>query len=218
LPVNNRVEMTRQVCADPPRLPNLPPPLPGTDSCSTWRTVSLGYADPSLYAAKRELDKEQAANHVKDGLGLNAKSLRDFMGSARDAVQLTSDMDALVRQNACDGGGLRRFQENVVLFSKGKQPTVLPGESVPVTPNRGAAVEPPPSRTRRPVIPPPPAPVPVPTTAPAPPVPAPTAEQQVQDRQMRAQKATACRQQAVKDHPEGGAAMAQEYTACLQAK
>ena len=107
LPVNKRIEMTRQVCADPPRLPGLPPPSPGTDSCSAWRTISLGYADPSLYAAKSELDKEQLANHVKDGLGLNAKSLKDFIESARDVVQLTSDMDALVRQNACDGGGLR---------------------------------------------------------------------------------------------------------------
>jgi hypothetical protein len=132
LPVNNRVEMTRQVCADPPPLPPRPgdpPPLPGASSCSTWRTVSLGYADPVLYAAKTQLDKEQTANHVMDLLGS-----KNLMGSAKDAFQLTADMDALVRLNACDGAGLQRFQENVLLFSKGKPPLLLPGESPPVTP------------------------------------------------------------------------------------
>jgi hypothetical protein len=128
----NKVEMTRQVCADPPPLPPRPgdpPPLPGTSSCSTWRTVSLGYADPVLYAAKAQLDKEQTANLVKDILGS-----KNLMGSAKDAFQLTGDLDALVRLNACDGAGLRRFQENVVLFSKGKQPMLLPGAPPPVTP------------------------------------------------------------------------------------
>lgn len=56
------------------------------------------------------------------------------MHSATDALQLTGDMDALVRINACGGAGLRRFQENVLLFSKGKQPLVLPGAPPPVTP------------------------------------------------------------------------------------
>ncbi|MGA8074664.1 MAG: hypothetical protein WB995_14395, partial [Candidatus Acidiferrales bacterium] len=66
------------------------------------------------------------------------------------------------------------------------------------------------------------APAPAATTAPASPAPAPTLEQQLQqraaERQRRAQKATDCRQQAVKDHPQGGVAMAQEYNSCLQAK
>ena len=85
----NKVEMTRQVCADAPPLPSRPvdpPPLPGTHACSTWRTVSLGYADPALYAAKRQLDDEQAANQVKDLLGS-----KNLMGSAKDAFQLTAD-------------------------------------------------------------------------------------------------------------------------------
>ena len=106
-----------------------PRPCSRSTSCSTWRTVSLGYADPVLYAAKAQLDKEQTANQVKDLLGS-----KNLMGSAKDAFQLTADLDALVRLNACDGAGLRRFQENVVLFSKGKPPMLLPGASPPVTP------------------------------------------------------------------------------------
>jgi hypothetical protein len=228
LPVKNRVEMTRQVCADPPRLPGLPPPTPGTDSCSTWRTVSLGYADPALYAAKSELDKDRLTSHVTDALGLNAKNFKDFMESARDVVQLPSDMDALVRQNACDGGGLRRFQENVVLFSKGKEPIVLPGEPVRVTPNRGADFQPPLGRTRRPVIPPSQSPVDPALLAPGansrPQAIAPSGspdhslQESTEERRRRTQKAVECRQQAVKDHPQGGVAMTQEYTSCLQAR
>jgi hypothetical protein len=125
----NKVEMTRQECADGPPLSFGQPPPPLEPACSTWRTVSLGYADPVLYAAKAQLDKEQTANLVKDILGS-----KNLMGSAKDAFQLTGDLDALVRLNACDGAGLRRFQENVVLFSKGKQPMLLPGAPPPVTP------------------------------------------------------------------------------------
>ncbi len=229
LPVKNRVEMTRQVCADPPRIPGLDEPAtPGTNSCSTWRTVSLGYADPALYAAKSELDKDHLASHLTDALGLNAKSLKDFMESARDVVQLTSDMDALVRQNACDGGGLRRFQENVVLFSKGKQPMVLPGAPPPVMPSAPAPAANPAVTRHAPAIPPSQSPVDPALLAPgansrpqatAPSrSPDPSLQQSAQERQRRAQKAVACRQQAAKDHPQGGAAMTQEYTSCLQAK
>jgi hypothetical protein len=138
----NKVELTRQACVafPPPPRPGDPPPLPGTSSsCLAWRTVSLGYADPALYAAKAQLDDEQAANQAKDLLGslLGSKNL---ISSGKDAFQLAGDMDALFGLNACDSAGLRRFQENVVLFSKGKQPILLPGALPPVQspPDRAA--------------------------------------------------------------------------------
>jgi hypothetical protein len=140
----NKVEMTRQECAVPTiHLPGEPPPLPSasTSSCSAWRTVSLGYADPALYAAKAQLDHEQVANHVQDILKLLGSKR---LGSAKNPfIQLPEDVDALVRLNACDGAGLRRFQENVVLFSKGKPPMLLPGAPPPVQPppDRGASVQ-----------------------------------------------------------------------------
>src|SRR5665213_1278850 len=96
------------------------------------------------------------------------------------------------------------------------RPDSSPAEAAPVQPppDRGASAQRPPTTTRRSVNPA--ALAPAASTAPAPPAPAPTLEQQLQqraaERQMRAQKATDCRQQAVKDHPLGGVAMAQEYT------
>jgi len=128
--LTNKVEMTTQVCADDftPPLPNEPPRRP--QACMTWKTVSLGYADPALYAAKRRFDAEQSVNQFKDLAG----SMKNLMRPAIDVAEVTSDMDALVRLNACVGPGLRRFQENLVLFSMGKQPLLLPGAS-PVTPS-----------------------------------------------------------------------------------
>ena len=130
--LRNKVEMTTQVCAEEPapyRPSSEPAPLP--HACSVWRTVSLGYADPALYAAKRQLDADQAANQLKDIVG----SMKNLMRPAIDVAQVTADTDALVRVNACGGAGLRRFQENLVLFSMGKQPMLLPGAPPPVTPS-----------------------------------------------------------------------------------
>jgi hypothetical protein len=333
----NKVEMTRQVCDDVPTQPPfgqtpplIPPPQP---ACARWRTVSLGYAEPALFAARAQLEQEQAANLMKNILGS-----KNLIGSAVDALQLTGDMDALVRLNACDGAGLRRFQENIVLFSKGKQPILLPGAPPPLTPSaqppsvladsdysrlvedlvadqaktwafnrfvpgstshvivshdptgrpakilakylfsslgrsdrtqgsvtvgfsdgmpeciyfsdapsacqtpsrriiatyssggyRDASPSPPDSSPAAAPVQPPPdrgASAQPPPTATRPSVnptaPAPTLEQQLQqraaERQRRAQKATDCRQQAVKDHPQDSGAMAQEYNSCLQAK
>ena len=127
----NKVEMTTQVCAEAPAPPprfGEPPSPPHV--CSSFRTVSLGFADPAVYAAKRQFDVEQKANQLKDVVG----SLKNLMRPSVDGAEVTSDMDALVRLNPCGGAGLRRFQENVVLFSMGKQPLLIPGAS-PIAPS-----------------------------------------------------------------------------------
>ena len=198
----NKVAMTRQECADAPSLPGQSDVHYGPSECGSWRTVSMGYADPVLYAAKTQLNEEQRPNMLKDLL-----SSKNPMAAAKDTLQIADDMDALVRINACNGGGLRRFQENLVLFSKGKEPIVLPG-AVPQaqTPvDRLPRAAPPAAGGRRSV-----SQTAVPASAPggAP-------EEPAADRQ---KKAMDCRQQAMKDHPQDRAAMAQEYTSCVQGK
>lgn len=130
--LRNKVEMTTQVCADsvdPTPRPFGEPPPP-THGCMSWKTVSLGYADPALWAAKNRLDVEQAGNQFKDIVGSITNPLRKVAGIG----QLTTDVDALFGLNACVSPGLRRFQENVVLFSSGKPPLLIPGEPPPVAP------------------------------------------------------------------------------------
>lgn len=127
----NKVEMTTQVCAEEPapyRPPSEPAPLP--HACSAFRTVSLGYADPALFAAKRQLDAQQGANQLKDIVG----SMKNLMRPAVDVAQVAADADGLFRLNACGGAGLRRFQDNLVLFAKGNQPILLPGAPPPAAP------------------------------------------------------------------------------------
>ncbi len=128
----NKVEMTTLECAETPapiRLPSDGPP-PQPHVCATWRTVRLGYADPALYAAKRQFDLQQSGNQLKDMVGSIKNPLRQIVG----AGELSDDTDALVRLNACGGPGLKRFEDNVVLFSMGKQPLLLPGEPPPTAP------------------------------------------------------------------------------------
>src|SRR5581483_913379 len=115
----NKVAMTRQECADAPSMPGQSDVHYGPSECGSWRTVSMGNADPALYAAKTQLNEEQRPNMLKDLL-----SSKNPMGAAKDTLQIADDMDALVSINACNGAGLRRFQENLVLFSKGKEPIV----------------------------------------------------------------------------------------------
>jgi hypothetical protein len=127
----NKVEMTELQCADPPapiRLPSDGPP-PQPHGCLTWKKVSLGWARPDLYAAFGQFDIQQKANQYKDMFGSlkNLNPTRMLVG----AGEFESDTEAMVRLNACGGPGLKRFEDNVVLFSMGKQPLLLPGEPPP---------------------------------------------------------------------------------------
>jgi hypothetical protein len=127
----NKVEITTQVCNDPPapiRQPDEPEPL--QHGCMSWKTVSLGWAKPGLYAVKRRFDAEQSVNQVKNMVG----SIRNIMRPVADIVQVQADTNALVRLNACDGPGLKRFEDNLALFSLGKQALLLPGEPAPTAP------------------------------------------------------------------------------------
>jgi hypothetical protein len=133
----NKVEMTAQVCADapsPPPLPNRPPPI--QQGCMSWRTVSLGFAKPDLYAARKQLDADQALNQIKDMVSM-AKTLRPAIDSFKAKVE----MELLVRKNACNGPGLLRFEENLVLFAKAKPPLVLPGAPPPTPQMQGTLID-----------------------------------------------------------------------------
>jgi len=97
----------------------------------TWKKVSLGWADPALYAAKRQFDLQQSVNQLKDMVGSIKNPMRMIVG----AGELSGDTDDTVRLDACGGPGLKRFEDNVVLFSMGKQPLFLPGEPPPAAPS-----------------------------------------------------------------------------------
>lgn len=126
----NKVELTRSVCARSQYPVNRYGAQVGPSSCVEYRTEGMGiYADPTLYAAKSKLDDESGLSVIKDTFRTMTQKnpLEAALNTVNDARQMTDDMNALVRLNACVSPGLKRFQENLMLFSMGKQPISLPG-------------------------------------------------------------------------------------------
>jgi hypothetical protein len=127
----NKVEMTRQVCVRESYQVNQYGARVGGSSCVEYQTVGTGlYADPTLYAAKANLDNSSALSVVKDTFKqLTQKNpLESALNTAKDAQVMADDMNRLFGLNACASPGLKRFQENIMLFSLNKQPAVLSGE------------------------------------------------------------------------------------------
>ena len=151
----------------------------GAKGCLSYGTRGTGiYADPTLYAAKEQLDSvagpemiHQAFNTMAGKNGDGMSVLFGALKSLGASQTITSDMNALVGMNACPSPGLKRFQENLMLFALGKQPIILPGVgpsviSRPQPSALGTSTSIPPSRTApTPRVPPPGlAPRPLPTT------------------------------------------------------
>jgi hypothetical protein len=209
-----------------------------SSGCLIYGTRGTGiYADPTLNEAKEQLDSVAGPEMIHQAFNTMAGKNGDGMSSLLGALKtlgasqtITGDMDSLVEMNACPSPGLKRFQENLMLFALGKQPIVLPGVAPPVpsrpqpafpgtaTPSTSSRPAPTPARplattqaapanraAAQPVTPT----TPAAATPSAPAAPVLTPEQQRQQRaaeiQKRAQKFTACRQtyeQGLKDHQQ----------------
>jgi len=132
----NKVELTRQVCTSERYQTDRFGNRVGGSTCVAYRTEGRGiYADPSVYAFKPRLEGEQAVSVAKDALRLMTQKnpLQAALNTAAEAQQMTNDMNALVQRNACVNPGLKRFQENLMLFAMGMQPVLLPGAAPSVT-------------------------------------------------------------------------------------
>ena len=136
----NKVEIKETYCAqqeyDYDRYGN----RGGAKGCLSYGTRGTGiYADPTLVAAKDQLDSVAGPEMIHQAFNTMAGKNGDGMSSLLGALKtlgasqtITSDMDSLVGMNACPSPGLKRFQENLMLFALGKQPIVLPGVAPPV--------------------------------------------------------------------------------------
>jgi len=128
----NKVELMETYCAQQQynidRYGNKVP----ASSCLVYSTRGTGiYAEPTMYAAKEQLDSAVGADTIRQVF--RTMSGKNPLGTALStlgaAQAMTNDMDALVRMNACTSPGLKRFQENLMLFALNKQPIRLPGGS-----------------------------------------------------------------------------------------
>ena len=137
----NKVEMTRSVCAQEQYPVNRYGARVGPSSCVSYRTEGTGlYADPALYAAEQQLDRETALDSVGQVMRTMGQSnpLGSAMNTVNSAQVMTNDMNALVHLNACGSPGLKRFQENLKLFALGKSPIRLDGVAGPSNASKAA--------------------------------------------------------------------------------
>jgi hypothetical protein len=140
---SDKVEMTRQVC-NRERVTKNGWGVEISRSCVGWETVGTGlYADPNMYEAKRELDLLQASGAFRNVIGMLSADdpLANTMSLVGEATVLREDMAKLLRMNACDSPGLRRFQENLRLFALSKRPAGAAAASATVSPPSGSQFE-----------------------------------------------------------------------------
>ena len=123
----NKVEMTRQECAAE-RVTRNGYGVETSRYCIRWVTVGTGlYADPEMYNVKMQLERIQARDGLRTVFGMLTKKdpIAGAMNMAGNAQAAVSDMNSLVRMNACTSSALNRFQENLKSFALNKQPIRL---------------------------------------------------------------------------------------------
>ena len=125
------VEMTRPVCVREQYPVNRYGGRVGPSYCVAYEQQGRGlYADPALYAVKTQLDQTANGEAVRNVFALmrQANPAGAAAVLASTAAALKRDMDALVGMNRCASPGIRRFQDNLMLFAQGKRPIRLDGE------------------------------------------------------------------------------------------
>jgi hypothetical protein len=133
----NKVEMMQRVCAVEQTQIDRYGTRVGTGHCLQYSTEGMGiYADPTVYAAKNKLGEEAGPSMIKDAFQAMKQTnpLGAALNTLNETLQMASDMDGLFRLNSCVSPGVKRLQENIVLFSMGKQPIVLPGAVASIAP------------------------------------------------------------------------------------
>jgi hypothetical protein len=98
-------------------------------SRSTPTPRRLSKNELEVLAAKSKLGDEAGLSMIKDVFQSmkQPNPLGATLNTLSETRQMASDMDRLFRLNSCASPGVKRLQENIVLFSMGKQPIALPG-------------------------------------------------------------------------------------------
>ena len=127
---SNKVEIKQNVCAREDSKVDRYGNRIGAGTCAEYRSEGTGiYADPTLYAAKEQSGDEVGVDAIRQAF--RSMAGKNPLGAALNTLGATqtiaTDMSALVRVNACNSPGLKRFQDNLMLFALGKQPIRLPG-------------------------------------------------------------------------------------------
>ena len=130
----NKVEITKQVCAETSTPVNAYGNPVGASTCVQYRTVGTGlYADPQLYAAQRAVDAEAAKKMLGNVMGMmtgkggGANPLSMPMQMTDQITAVGTEMETLIQTNACGSAGLKNFQSNLIRFANGDNPVKYAG-------------------------------------------------------------------------------------------
>ena len=88
--------------------------------CIEWKSVGTGiYARPDLYDAKLKVDNIQSADALRTTITMITDP--NAMGNAVDLMHkmngLRNDMAVIFKLNTCNSAGIKRFEENLILFA-----------------------------------------------------------------------------------------------------
>jgi hypothetical protein len=103
--------------------------------CVDWVTVPTGtFVSRPMYEGHVALENLAAADGFREAFRMmnQPNPLATASGFVSMAQTVRSDMDALVRTNACVGAPLKRFEENLRLFALNRPPVGLDGDSASV--------------------------------------------------------------------------------------
>lgn len=140
----NKVEMTKSECAREQYPVNRYGAQVGVATCIEYRDVGTGlYADPDLYDAQRQVDRQAAKDMVRSTFsGLSGSNpLASAMHTMDAAASVGNDMALLIQMNGCTNPSLLRFQENMRRFAIGSPALRLAGAETlaQVTPQKPLA-------------------------------------------------------------------------------
>jgi hypothetical protein len=126
----NKVEMISQEC-DTYRVVSNGYGVEMSRTCVEWRDKPTGlFADPGLYAAKKQLDRPQGAANELASLLTSRNPIGTAMESLTKVRVALDEMVRLVEMNACGGPGLKRFGENLRRVALNLTPLKLDGDHV----------------------------------------------------------------------------------------
>ena len=124
----NKVEITKQVCTETSTPVNGYGAPVGASTCVSYQTVGTGrYADPQLYAAQQAVDAEAARKMLGNLMGMmtgKGGSSNPLAMPQQLTDQITAvgtEMESLIRTNACGSSGLKNFQSNLIRFANGDE-------------------------------------------------------------------------------------------------
>ena len=88
--------------------------------CIEWKSVGTGiYARPDLYDAKQKAENSQGADALRTTIAMITDP--NAMGNSVDLMHkvngLRSDMARIFMLNTCNSAGIKRFEENLILFA-----------------------------------------------------------------------------------------------------